>query len=64
MENVAYSNAKFYVPQVDSPDMFEGLLPQTIMEQEFQQSNVENHPSSQHDYGPHYVEEVVQEEES
>ena len=64
MENLAYKNAEFYVPQVDSQDMFEGLLPQTVMEQEFQQSNAENQPSNQHDVGPHDVEEVVQEEES
>ena len=44
--------------------MFEGLLPQTIMEQEFYQSNAENQPLNHYDVGPHDVEEVVREEES
>eukprot|EP00250_Pteridium_aquilinum_P023836 c27763_g1_i1 orf=106-345(+) len=44
--------------------MFEELLPQTVMEQEFQQSNAENQPSNQHNIGPHDVEKVVREEKS
>ena len=44
VENSAYKSVKFHVPQVDSQDMFEGLLPQLVMEQEFQQPNAEISP--------------------